>query len=188
TAVQLVVEAGAVPIDLALGAEGIERVEEQLFVPVRARSRGKDPREALPWAAAARPADETVLGAVADPLVRRLDRAAKVPAGARRAYWITIADLPAGRQDVPILEAPGGGPVLAVETLAASLPPPPVSVFAYVERDEPRLADASPERAGCAGDEVPPDTGVRELRRILARHGVLPFDAATDVGTLTTQL
>src|SRR5690606_23898839 len=93
TAVQLVVEAGPAP-------GGIGRREEELFVPVRSRSRGKGPREALPWAAAARPADDTVLGAVADPLVRRAERTFQVPAGARRAFWITIDDLPAGRQAV----------------------------------------------------------------------------------------
>lgn len=187
-AVQLVVDAGAAPVEVTIAPGGLARLEEQLFVPVRARSRGKDAREALPWAAAARPPDETILGEVADPLVRRRESSVVIPAGERRAWWLTVDDLAAGVEELAVLASPDGGPTLIVETIAATLPPPPVSFFAYFERDEPRLADASTERTGCAGDDVPPDTGVREMRRMLSRHGVLPVDTATDVAGLTTQL
>lgn len=183
-AVQLVVEAGPSPLRVHVDDAGIE-VFEQLWVPVTRRSRGRDEREALPWAAAARPDDATILGRVAEPLVPHGGKARRSPwvelqPRERRAFWLRLGGASVASV-APIVE-PAGGPRLAVDTIDVWLPRPVVSFFAYLERDELELAAAAPPTAG----ELDPPA--LQLADLLERHGVLPIDRAATVDELGLQL
>lgn len=194
SAAQLIVEATADTVKIVLGGAAIR---EQIFVPVTARSRGADPEAALPWSAAARPPDATALGRIADPLgppmslgTARSEASVSVAPGERRAWWVTVvheAVLSAERQALRPISEPEGGPELEVLTIDRVMPPPTISVFAYLERDEPLLrpegaeADGTWARGGARG-------GAEVVAEMLAAHQVLPVDRATSVEELRLQL
>jgi hypothetical protein len=195
SSVQLIVEGGRGPLDLLVFGS---MVAEQIYIPVTSRSRGADPSSALPWSAAARPPDATALGRIADPLLpprrgsihdalRAPETWSRLLPGERRAWWIDVLH-PAGRPERPrtmrpIVE-PHGGPELEVVTLDREMPPPVISVFAYVERDEPLL----PAGGAVLPDERVEPTGAERIADVLGGHGVFAVDRATSVDELKLQL
>lgn len=171
--VQLVVDAGTVPLTLRT-APGVTW-GSMGFIPVTRRSRGRHGDDALPWAAAARPDDATILGRVAESFAPDPGPGTvTVAPGTRHAIWIAVrvTTQPSGR--LPLLDDPPGIAELELEVLRTPMPAPVVSFFAYVERDEL-------DRQGDGAE------GYLQARSTLRDHGVLAVTRATTVPELADQ-